>query len=101
MAPRDALAEAEAGPPSLPSRHLFFRVFPSIMLPMFLASVDGTIVAAALPTIAAEMGEVERGSLHYSTLFALGIVLFVITFLINSLASWLVGGQRPSRRREF
>jgi phosphate transport system permease protein len=52
-------------------------------------------------TIAAEMGEVERGSLHYSTLFALGIVLFVITFLINSLASWLVGGQRPSRRREF
>ncbi|MCC6720473.1 MAG: MFS transporter [Acetobacteraceae bacterium] len=62
MAPRDGLAEAEAGPSRLPSRHLFFRVFPSIMLPMFLASVDGTIVAAALPTIAAEMGEVERVS---------------------------------------
>ena len=45
-----------------PAGKLFFRVFPSIMLPMFLASVDATIVAAALPAIAAEMGEVERVS---------------------------------------
>ena len=45
-----------------PGGKLFFRVFPSIMLPMFLASVDSTIVAAALPAIAAEMGEVERVS---------------------------------------
>jgi phosphate transport system permease protein len=44
-------------------------------------------------TIAAEMGEVARGSLHYSVLFAIGILLFLITFLINSLASWLVGGR--------
>ena len=29
-----------------PGGRLFLRVFPSIMLPMFLASVDGTIVAA-------------------------------------------------------
>ena len=57
------LTEAEsARPPSPGAGKLFFRVFPSIMLPMFLASVDGTIVAAALPTIAAEMGEVERVS---------------------------------------
>ncbi|NJN53302.1 MAG: phosphate ABC transporter permease subunit PstC [Anaerolineae bacterium] len=48
-------------------------------------------------TIAAEMGEVAQGSTHYSVLFAIGIVLFVITFLINSLATWLVGG-RTSRR---
>jgi MFS family permease len=41
------------------SRTLFFRVFPSIMLPMFLASVDGTIVAAALPSIASTLGHVE------------------------------------------
>ncbi|MCB0143261.1 MAG: phosphate ABC transporter permease subunit PstC, partial [Caldilineaceae bacterium] len=34
-------------------------------------------------TIAAEMGEVAKGSLHYSTLFAIGIVLFLITFSIN------------------
>jgi phosphate transport system permease protein len=49
-------------------------------------------------TIAAEMGEVAQGSLHYSVLFGIGIILFAITFLINSLASWLVGGN--SRRRQ-
>ena len=38
----------------------FLTVFPSIMLPMFLAVVDQTIVATALPAIAAAMGKVER-----------------------------------------
>jgi EmrB/QacA subfamily drug resistance transporter len=41
---------------------LFFRIFPSIMLPMFLAAVDQTIVATALPAIVASTGEVERAS---------------------------------------
>lgn len=49
-------------------------------------------------TIAAEMGEVASGSLHYSVLFGIGIVLFVITFGINSLASRLVGGGGVRRR---
>jgi EmrB/QacA subfamily drug resistance transporter len=40
----------------------FLTVFPSIMLPMFLAVVDQTIVATALPAIAAATGEVERAS---------------------------------------
>ncbi|HEY2758143.1 MAG TPA: MFS transporter [Pseudolabrys sp.] len=40
----------------------FLTVFPSIMLPMFLAVVDQTIVATALPAIAGEMGQVERTS---------------------------------------
>jgi EmrB/QacA subfamily drug resistance transporter len=40
----------------------FLTVFPSIMLPMFLAVVDQTIVATALPAIVAETGEVERAS---------------------------------------
>jgi EmrB/QacA subfamily drug resistance transporter len=40
----------------------FLTVFPSIMLPMFLAVVDQTIVATALPAIAASMGNVERAS---------------------------------------
>jgi EmrB/QacA subfamily drug resistance transporter len=44
------------------ARPVFFRVLPSIMLPMFLAVVDQTIVATALPAIAAAMGEVERAS---------------------------------------
>src|SRR3954453_20859826 len=42
------------------TRAQFFKVFPSITLPMFLASVDGTIVATALPNIAGTLGDVER-----------------------------------------
>ena len=41
---------------------LFRTVFPSIMLPMFLAVVDQTIVATALPSIAASLGNVSRVS---------------------------------------
>jgi phosphate transport system permease protein len=37
-------------------------------------------------TIAAEMGETVRGGEHYFALFALGLVLFAITFLINLIA---------------
>jgi len=48
--------------PSEPKHPAFLTVFPSIMLPMFLAVVDQTIVATALPAIAAATGEVERAS---------------------------------------
>lgn len=48
-------------------------------------------------TIAAEMGEVAQGSLHYSVLFGIGIVLFLITFTINSLATRFVGGGKRRR----
>ncbi len=34
-------------------------------------------------TIAAEMGEVAQGSVHYHALFGIGIALFILTFLIN------------------
>jgi len=37
-------------------------------------------------TIAAEMGETVHGSEHYFALFALGLVLFAITFIINLIA---------------
>jgi EmrB/QacA subfamily drug resistance transporter len=40
----------------------FLSIFPSIMLPMFLAVVDQTIVATALPDIAAATGALERAS---------------------------------------
>src|SRR5947208_9129403 len=53
-------SDSEAPAPS--PRSLFFAVFPSIMLPMFLAVVDQTIVATALPAIAASLGSVERVS---------------------------------------
>jgi EmrB/QacA subfamily drug resistance transporter len=45
-----------------PTGSLFFTVFPSVMLPMFLAVVDQTIVSTALPAIAASLGSVERVS---------------------------------------
>src|SRR5258707_15652337 len=51
-----------SGPPAPPRRPTFFAVFPSIMLPMFLAVLDQTIVATALPSIAAATGEGERAS---------------------------------------
>ena len=49
-------------------------------------------------TIAAEMGEVAQGSVHYHVLFAIGIALFVITFVINLLAAAMV--FRQTRRSE-
>jgi phosphate transport system permease protein len=51
-------------------------------------------------TIAAEMGEVAQGSTHYHVLFAVGILLFVVTFIINAIASAVVirGGSRRGGR---
>lgn len=49
-------------PPPRTTPNLFLTVFPSIMLPMFLAAVDQTIVATALPAIAGSLGDVERVS---------------------------------------
>lgn len=53
---------AEEAEQKKPARHLFLTIFPSIMLPMFLAVADQTIVATALPTIASDLGEIERAS---------------------------------------
>jgi phosphate transport system permease protein len=41
-------------------------------------------------TIAAEMGEVVVGSAHYSALFFMGTLLFVITFASNTLGQWVI-----------
>ena len=48
--------------PEPDTRRLFLTVLPSIMLPMFLAVMDQTIVATALPAIAGELGGAERVS---------------------------------------
>jgi EmrB/QacA subfamily drug resistance transporter len=54
-------AAAAAATPETPvTRAQFLKVFPSVCLPMFLASVDQTIVATALPNIAGSLGDVER-----------------------------------------
>ena len=51
-------------------------------------------VRALTATIAAELGEAPVGSDHYGALFALGIVLFIITFLINLTADLFIRGSR-------
>src|SRR5690349_395923 len=75
--PTAATAVGRAGS----SQNLFFRVFPSIMLPMFLAVVDQTIVATALPAIAATMGQVGRAS------------WVVIAYLISNTVAAPIYGQ--------
>jgi phosphate transport system permease protein len=40
-------------------------------------------------TLANEFGEAEPG-LHYSSLFALGMALFVITLIVLTLAKWML-----------
>ena len=45
-------------------------------------------------TVAAEMGETVQGSDHYFALFAIGIVLFLITFAINMTADLVLHRKR-------
>ncbi len=45
-------------------------------------------------TVAAEMGEVAQGSVHYHALFGIGIVLFLLTFAINLAAAATIFKKR-------
>ena len=50
-------------------------------------------------TIAAEMGEVATGSIHYHVLFFIGIVLFVVSLVVNITASAIIFRQRKRSER--
>ncbi|MCJ7535173.1 MAG: phosphate ABC transporter permease subunit PstC [Anaerolineales bacterium] len=50
-------------------------------------------------TIAAEMGEVANGSTHYHVLFFIGIVLFIITLIVNIFASTFVFRRKKRSER--
>jgi MFS family permease len=83
-------AEASAAPALAAGGSLFLRVFPSVMLPMFLAALDQTIVATALPAIAGGLGDVER------------ISWVVIAYLVaNTIAAPVYGrlGDAIGRKR--
>lgn len=67
-------------------------------IPPLAADIFFQPVRTMTATIAAEMGEVAQGSLHYSVLFTVGIVLFIITFIINSIAALVVGRGAPRRK---
>jgi len=45
-------------------------------------------------TIAAELAEVVFGSPHYRVLFFIGLLLFLITFALNSTGSWVIARLR-------
>src|SRR5512146_1394851 len=57
-----------------------------------------TPVRTMTATIAAEMGEVANGSTHYHVLFFIGMVLFLISFLVGFIASSVV--VRAKKRAE-
>jgi len=61
-------------------------------------SVDSVLkpVRTLTGTIAQEMGETVFGSSHYFALFAVGLVLFVITFAVNWIADLILYRYRES-----
>ena len=42
------------------------------------------------------LGEAEHGSLEFNTIFAVGLLLFVITFAINLVGHWVVRRWREA-----
>jgi len=62
----------------------------SAVMPRSLLEPMRTLTA----TIAAEMGEAVVGSEHYFALFAIGIVLFIISFAINMTAELFLHKNR-------
>lgn len=50
-------------------------------------------------TIAAELGEAAKGSLHYDALFALGCILFLITLSINITVAYISKKRKKNRLR--
>ncbi len=53
-------------------------------------------VRAITATVAAELGEAPQGGIHYEALFMLACILFVMTFLLNLLAEWVIA-QREQK----
>jgi phosphate transport system permease protein len=71
---------------------------------VLMASGNAAIVSASLTdsartisaTIAAELAEVVFGGAHYTVLFFLGTLLFLVTFGINTVGDWAI--RRMKRR---
>lgn len=60
-----------------------------------ILSADPALPVRTIPaTVAAEMGEVVVGGAHWSVLFFLGCLLFVVTLTFNTLGGWYVARLR-------
>jgi phosphate transport system permease protein len=68
------------------------------VLALRLASIVSP-VRTMTATIAAEMGEVATGGQHYHVLFFIGMLLFLISLVVNVIASAVVFRQRPRAER--
>ena len=62
------------------------RLSPSLFAP-------GTSIAS---TLANEFGEAEAGA-HLSSLFALGLALFIITFIVLAIAKWMLSNMEKKQ----
>ena len=65
----------------------------AVQIPHSLLDPVRTLTA----TIAAELGETVSGDEHYGVLFVIGIVLFVIAFVVNLTADLVVKGIRGEK----
>jgi phosphate transport system permease protein len=59
-----------------------------------LSSVLSESVRTLSATIAAELAEVVFGGAHYTVLFYLGTLLFVVTFVVNMAGDWIIGRMK-------
>jgi MFS family permease len=71
----------------------FLSVFPSVALPMMLAMMDQTIVATAIPSIAADLGEIDRVSWL--------VVAYMLTSAISAPVYGRLGDFLGARRMLF
>lgn len=62
----------------------------SIQIPKSFFDPARTLTA----TIAAELGEAPKGGEHYQALFAIGLVLFLISLVVNVTADRLIRGRK-------
>lgn len=62
----------------------------AIQIPESIFEPGRTLTA----TIAAELGESPKGGEHYQALFAIGLMLFIISFIVNFSADYLIRGRR-------
>lgn len=62
----------------------------SIQIPESIFEPGRTLTA----TIAAELGESPKGGEHYQALFAIGLVLFILSFIVNLSADYLIRGRK-------
>ncbi len=82
------------------------RAIGETMVVLMLAGNSGLVPSSPFEsartltgTMAGEMGEVVFGGMHYSVLFAMGLLLFGATFIINLAADVLLERQRKRWRR--